>query len=311
MFDKVTSTATRLFGKASLKAQKHSPEALLVVGIIGVVGTAVLASRATLKIDSVLDVAKNKIDRCDQAREAGVTENGLPYSEEDYRKDKSIIWVQNALALAKLYSPAIIVGGVTIGCFIGSHKMMSGRVLALGAAYKVLEDQFEKYRNRVVDEYGDETDHDFAHGVVSRTVEQEQNSEGKITRTRTIQEVDGLKCSQYAKYFDESNINWSSSPEYNLNFLRAAQRQANDTLNARGHIFLNEVYDILGLPRTQAGTITGWTLNKNADGDFVGDGYVDFGIYELLNDGARDFINGYVASILLDFNVDGVIWEAI
>jgi hypothetical protein len=43
-----------------------------------------------------------------------------------------------------------------------------------------------------------------------------------------------------------------------------------------------------------------------------GDGYVDFGIYDIAAvNNRREFINGYEPSIILDFNVDGVIWDKI
>ena len=91
-------------------------------------------------------------------------------------------------------------------------------------------------------------------------------------------------------------------------FLRAQQQYANDKLIAQGHLFLNEVYDMLGLPRTKAGAIVGWVYDDN---NAVGDNFVDFGIYDVHRETARDFVNGYERSILLDFNVDGVIYDLI
>ena len=90
----------------------------------------------------------------------------------------------------------------------------------------------------------------------------------------------------------------------NLFFLKAQQTNANVQLTVRGHVFLNEVYDMLGLPRTAAGAIVGWVRGN-------GDDVIDFGIWDN-NDINSDFVNGYNRSkILLDFNVDGVIYDII
>ena len=110
--------------------------------------------------------------------------------------------------------------------------------------------------------------------------------------------------SPYARFFDETVYEWKPDPLMNKCFLDAQQRYANNLLEARGHIFLNEVYDMLGFQRTREGAVVGWI--KNGDGD----GYVDFGIYDG-NERSRAFVNGHETSILLDFNVDGTIWDKI
>jgi hypothetical protein len=85
-------------------------------------------------------------------------------------------------------------------------------------------------------------------------------------------------------------------------FLRANQQYFNNLLIVRGHVFLNEVYDQLGLPHTTAGQIVGWRYTPDNEGD----NYNDFGILRD-DETVRDFINGRNGSILLDFNVDGPI----
>ena len=92
------------------------------------------------------------------------------------------------------------------------------------------------------------------------------------------------------KIFDSSSSCWSDRNEYNQVFLRSQQNYANDLLRARGHVFLNEICDMLGLPRTRLGVVLGWTSP----------GYIDF---------VADFSNN--KSIALTFNVDGVIYDLI
>ena len=91
-------------------------------------------------------------------------------------------------------------------------------------------------------------------------------------------------------------------------YLRHQQNYANELLRSRGYVFLNDVYDMLGIRRTKAGQIVGWVYDeKNPNID----NYIDFGIYNVHYEGARDFVNGFECSILLDFNVDGPIIDLI
>ena len=112
--------------------------------------------------------------------------------------------------------------------------------------------------------------------------------------------------SDYARFFDVGNPNWEKDSEYNLMFLKRQQAYANDKLKANGYLFLNEVYDMLGIPKSKAGQVVGWIYDPE---NGSGDNYVDFGIYNVNREAARDFVNGYERTILLDFNVDGNIWE--
>lgn len=75
--------------------------------------------------------------------------------------------------------------------------------------------------------------------------------------------------------FDETNPNWNR-PEYNLFFLRASQNYLNDLLANRGHLFLNDVLDVLSIRRTAQGAIGGWLSGVNG-------GFVDLGLTELIN----------------------------
>ena len=91
-----------------------------------------------------------------------------------------------------------------------------------------------------------------------------------------------------------------------LNNQEVCETFANDLLKARGRLFLNEVYRMLGIDETKAGQVVGWVYNPDNP---TGDNFVDFGIYNMQRERVRAFVNGYEPNILLDFNVDGVIWD--
>jgi len=291
----VPEVVGRTVARNVLHAQKASPGVLLGVGIVGMVGSTVLACRATLKMDKIAEEASDKL-----AFAKSIEHD--EYSKKDLRRDISLIYFQSGVKIARLYAPAIIVGGISIYALTSSHSILTKRNVALTAAYGALERGFNEYRSRVVEKYGEEQDRDFRYGT--RQVEIIDPKTQKLT---TVTRVGTDEPSIYARFFDEMSSSWDKVPEYNMIFLHCQQNYANDMLHARGHVFLNEVYDMLGIPRSKAGAVVGWILSKDKDAD----NYINFGIFEGRTDVARDFVNGLEGAILLDFNVDGVIYDQI
>ena len=280
--------------RGALIVEKNSPGLLLGGGIIGMVGSTVLACRATLKMEAVVEETKDKLNT---AR----TLEHEEYSEKDRSRDISLIYFQSGVKITRLYAPALAVGIFSIAAITRSHHILTTRNAALTAAYTTLERGFKEYRARVVEKYGEDQDQEFRYGS-----QQVQIVDPKTKRKKTVTRV-GSEESIYARFFDVGSANWSKEPEYNLIFLHAQQNYANDMLHARGHVFLNEVYDMLDIPRSEPGSVVGWIISPNGDTD----NFIDFGVFEGRTQVARDFVNGLEGSILLDFNVDGVIWDKI
>ncbi len=286
---KLQQAGSLKFGAATLLAKKYSPEILTGAGIVGVVATVVLASRATLKLEPIVDNIKHEID---------VATDDYADNPSGLQRAKTKALVKGAGQITKLYGPTAIVGCTAVVSFIAANGILRKRVVALGAAYTVLEDQFGKYRDRVREELGEEREDDIYR---SRVVVKEKDENGKTVSVKKL-DVNGL--STYARCFDESNKHFKSIPEVNFFFLKAQQNFANDKLHAVGYVFLNDVYDALGIPRTKAGQVVGWKLGKDSDN------FVDFGIFGA-GGKANDFVNGLEEAIWLDFNVDGPILDAI
>lgn len=289
------TSVTRAIGSTSLKLQKSSPTVLFVVGIGSVVAATVLASRATLKAAPVLE---KHVDELEDINAIAHREQSPYQNPQDIIRDKSIVYVDLVVDLTKLYGPAIIVGAVGIAALTGSHHILTKRNAALTAAYAALERSYKLYRERISSEFGEENERRVHYGISRELAEEDQKAmKGKKTLKPDY--------SQYAKFFDEANPNWVRSAEKNLSFLHVQEKCANDILHARGHILLNDVYDMLGFPRTTAGCVVGWTMYED------GDNYVDFGIFNHHTDEVRAFVNGVEKSVLLDFNVDGVVYDKI
>lgn len=297
----IMKSVNGMASKTVMKLKKHSPEILVVAGIAGTVVSAVLACKATTKVAEILDETEGTLDTIHEGMETGAI-NGQEYTTEDGKKDTVVVYAQTGMKLAKLYAPAIILGTLSITSILASNNILRKRNVALGAAYAAIDKSFKEYRGRVIERFGEQVDTELKYGIKAKKFEEievdpETGKEKKVKKTVMV--ADPNLQSDYAVYFDSKSRNYETNPDYNRMFLKAQQAFANDKLQTRGHLFLNEVLDDLDLPRTPAGQIVGWTK----DGP---DGYVNFRIVEV----ERETEDGrHEPALLLDFNVEGNIWE--
>ena len=288
------------------QVQKHSPEILMGVGVVGVVTSTVMACKATMKLNDILEESKETRDKIKEVENNPKYED--KYSPADAKKDLAINCIQTGMKVAKLYTPAVLLGGASLGCLLASNDILRKRNAALSAAYMTVDKSFKEYRNRVTERFGEEVEKEIRYGIkaeqIETTVVDEDGNE--TTVTDTVKTMDPNSYSDYARFFDAASPYWQNDPEYNLMFLKAQQQYANDLLRAKGRLFLNDVYDMLGIEKTKAGQVVGWVYDhENPNGD----NFVDFGIYDMSKERVRAFVNGYETNILLDFNVDGNIWD--
>ena len=308
----IMNSLSRTVGRAGLKLKKHSPEILVFSGIASLIGAGVMACKATTKFDEVMAESQEKVDQINAyVEEKGYSEE---YTEKDHSKDLAIMKVKSGLKIAKLYGPSIALGTLGTVSILAGTNILKKRNAALAAAYTVVDKSFKDYRSRVVDRFGKDLDRELRYNIkateVEETVIDEKTGKEKTVK-KTVEVVDGStidKYSPYAKFFCEGCIGWDKNAEYNRMFLHRQQDFFNDRLKAKGHVFLNEVYDALGIDRTEAGQIVGWVYDEVNP---VGDNYIDFGMLNINSEAARRFANGIEPRILLDFNVDGPILEYI
>ena len=305
-------TAKQAANRAVLVVKKHSPKILMVGGVASTVAGTVLCCKATLKVDEVLEEHHSNLEKINSVLE---DESITAYSEEDAKKDVVITYAKTAKNFAKLYWPGVALSVLGISCMLGANGILSKRNAGLLAAYKGAEQAFKEYRDRVVEALGVEKDQEFRYGLKSGKITTSKVKEdGKIEKVKEdvlmtdAEAIERGVISQYARFFDDASDEWRNNSEYNLMFLKTQQHNANDMLRKRGHVFLNEIYDMLGLKRTQAGAIVGWVYDPE---ELEGDNCIDFGLYDVYSAEKRDFVNGFENAILLDFNVDGVIYDLI
>lgn len=304
------SNVTRKLHKVGFVFKKHSPEILVAAGVVGTVASAVLACKATLKVNAVLDEAKTNIEKIHEATEKGVTAAGEEYTAEDSKKDLAIVYAHTGGQFVKLYGPAVILGALSITGILKSHSILRKRNVALAAAYATERTCFKDYRKRLVERFGEDLDRELKYNIKAKEVEEVViNEDGTETVVKkTVEVVDPNTLGDFVRCFDETCTGWSKDAEYNFIFLKHKQAEANDILQRRGYLFLNEVFDMIGMQRSVIGQTAGWIYDEVAP---VGDNFVDFGIFDLHDENKRNFVNGYERSIWLDFNVDGNILDAL
>ena len=280
---------TRLAGRAGLVLSKHAPTILTAAGTVGFIGTTVLASKATLKVEETLAEEAALLVKVHEAHEDG------KLTDKDATRDKVILYTRMTTKLAKLYAPALILGAASIASLITGHGIMLKRNASLAAAYAAVDQAFKTYKKKVEAKFGKDA-------VLDALI---SNTEDELTRNEpTLEAIAAVdNVSPYGVIFDEDNINWSADEDLSMLHLRCQEQYANDILQTRGHIFLNEVYKMLGFPHTPAGAVTGWVKGN-------GDDFVSFNIHDGIFEG-EDKNGRTVTKWALDFNVDGVMYDKI
>lgn len=286
--------ASRTVGRKMLLFKKNSPHIFFGAGVVGVITSGVMACRATLKLHPTLDEIQRDLDAVKEIKEDYDPKG--QYALEEIHRDATYVYLKSGILIIKLYGPAIMIGAVSIGALAGSHVQLARRNTALMAAYAAVQRAYEEYRVRVREIVGPERELDIYRGIRTELGKDETGKEIEVYR------VEPGTGSPYAVFFDAGSAHWNKNPELNRIYIQCQETLANKMLDVRGHVFLNEVYDMLDVERTAAGSVVGWIK----DGD--GDGVIDFGMYDAVN---SDFLVGLERVVVLDFNVDGVIYDKI
>lgn len=307
----IKDTAKNVLSRVGFSLKKASPEIFLFAGLGGLVGSTVLACIATLEAKKKVENHKEAIQYIkDQQELSQNIDGGETYTKEDMDHDIGRMYVRTAGELALLYAPALGLEILSITAILSSHNIMKERNLGLAAAFAGLGQTFKEYRENVKEKYGEEEESKIRHNVETHTYEEtviDENGKKKKVK-KTVDFVPDDKVGKYARFFNEECTGWDKNPDYSLAFLRLQEDFATKQLRATGHLYLNEVYDMLGIPRTREGQYIGWLYKKNNPD---GENFVDFGLYKTSRLRNIDAVNGYEDVFLLDFNVDGPIIDKV
>lgn len=287
---------TQVAGRAGLLLRKAAPDILFGLGISGLIGAAVLAAKAGREHDQLQELNDVHISETTEILSSEVSAQRI--SETEYKKELGLVYIQSGARWIKLYGPAIGLATASIISLVVGHRQTKQRMASAIAAYTLIERSYAQYRQRVIEKLGQDKDDEFRFGEPE-------------THSYDIVDVDGKKkkqkyrvyrdVSDYVAFFDEFSLYYRSDAPMNMYFLKTQQAHLNDLLQSQGHVFLNEVWDRLGIPRTKAGAVVGWVKNSE-----TGDGIINLGLY---SDRNTAFVNGHETACLIDPNVDGVIYD--
>jgi len=300
--------ANAKINKLKLKGRKHSPEILLILGLAGAITGTILACVATTKLPEItakkeeeLEAMHHNLDSVKESDNANLPE---------IKKQTTAIYLKTGVRYAALYGPSFIVTGLSLSCLVVSNVILRRRLIGVSAAYAAISKSFKEYRVRVAERYGNDIEKEIRYNIqpkelTTTTIDAKGKEKQKIEKIKVI---DPNSYSDFARIYDAGNIGWTKDPQTNLMFLKCQQSAATKRLERQGYLFLNDVYEMLGFAKTKEGQVAGWIYDKENP---IGDNFVDFGIYDVTRERARDFVNGYERSIVLDFNIDGGILEFI
>lgn len=306
---KVVSNVTPKLGKVGLKLKSASPEIALGLGIVTGIAAFATACKASTKLDGIMKEHKEKTDKIHEYAARPEEEKEEKYTEKDEQHDITITCVQTGIKIVKLYAGPIALEVLSLGLIIKGHNILRTRNAALASAYAILNKDFKEYREGVIERFGKDLDKELHLKLKDQVIEKEvEDDKGKKKKVKETVKTSGLEgYSIYARFYEDGCRGWEKNPEYSLMYLKQQERFASDKLRSQGYLFLNDVYDALGIPRTIAGQAVGWIYDPE---DPTKDNYVDFGIFDVTKPHNGDFVNGYERSIILDFNVDGPILES-
>lgn len=295
---------TTAFYTGVARISKHAPTILSVTASAGVIATGYLAWKAGTRFEDV--------EGRDWDRRKECLRNADIIPDEDVPKIERKNRILFILDTVRTVAPAAIVGAATITMIYFSNSISKKRLAAMGAAYATLQTAFDGYKRTMVEALGKESVDKILKPKlpnVGKSAEEILSSDNKSDAAHVSDAVvNSLKAlSPYARIIaEESSTCWDPNEDYTSQNLAAVQLWANRRLERKGHLFLNEVFDQLGLSRTREGAVVGWRKNGEGDG-YVSFGEFDASIYRVPSDDYTRVDSNFI----VDFNVDGVIWDKI
>ncbi len=307
-------TLVRAFAKAKLGIRKHSPEILVVSGVIGLVAAGVLACKETTHLDEVLAKGEERLDNlAEKMNKLDDVVDQLPEDEkDDYRlteeeekKEVAAVWIKNGFSIAKLYAPSIILAVASIAGILGGFGILKKREAALSLAFAEMSAAYATLKTRLKESVGEEKAKEIINGISKEMKEViDDNGTPVVAEVKSSNPVKDPYTYEWNEVTTRDTGAYIGDPVTDLAFLKGVEASVNSKLrNLTGFVFLNDVLDDLGLPKNKIGQEVGWVMQPNDE--HQGDNYIDFGIEAVdeMNKETMRFTRRYI----LHFNCDGYI----
>lgn len=216
----------------------NSPTILTTIGVLGVVGTAVLTHKAATKAALIVREEEDKL----------WSTHPLPHTEVEGKERVKLTW--------KLYISPVAAGGVTVGCIIMANRIGSKRAAAVAAAYAISEKAYSEYREKVVEKIGEAKERNIRDEVAHDQIARNPQSESNVV---IVGNGNVLCCDLFSmRYFDSS-----------VEDLKKAQNDTNYQVLNDSYASLSDFYDRVGLPRTDVSDEIGWNCDKLMELEFT------------------------------------------
>lgn len=273
-----------------------NPKLMMGIGLAGFFGAIGLTVVGVIEAQKVHKEYKEEREKLTDKFNAQKDEDGetLPAKKNPATQDFGKLFIKTMAKYVISFAPAA--GAAILGtmCVTKSYKTLTARVMGLTAVCGSLKATLDKIHERVVEDAGEAKWQEYRYGIKEKEIE-EVDEKGKVSKVKinvaeSEKDLDGLII------FDERSDYWEPEPDFPMYFIKLRQQLLTNQLVASGNLFLNEVFDALGLPRTEEGAVTGWVMGE-------GDEYVDLRPRVIK---VKDGI-GYHSTIVLDPNHDGVI----
>lgn len=314
----IFSSAINFGGKIIQKVKFRSPELLIGAGVVGLVGAAVVAVRRGVrwhnaaKGNLLLDL--ETIEKAKASPE---------YSREDKVRDYATAIGRGVWSFTQIYGPSVAVGAASVVSILAGTGILKGRLAAMTSAAATAQAALDRYRSRVREKLGEDADYEFAYEVSAKKAKikhEDGTKESLVTYHLVPSSGEWMAASPYSRLWDENAMEWCANRDIQFLTLRSLENHFNQELNARGVVFLNDVYKALGLPMSKDAALVGWIKDYEKPkmaklaaelGRVPGDGVISFGVFENESPSARAYLAGDDDRVVLDFNVDGVIYDLI
>ena len=295
-----------------ISVRRNSPKILFAAGTGAIVTGTVLACYATTKLPGIIEERDLKLE------DVKANPDGL--DEKEINRQITKIHAATALQIGTTYAPSVIAEAVGFVCLGKAQGKVTEKYLKMSAAYAGLQTTFSAYRNGVKKRFGEEVDKEILYGIYEQKVKAIDDKGEEVEETKKVTDLSkfGAVNAYSTVIFDERSSYFEKNQQMNQQLISIVVHGANEKLISRGQnrkdnlgkvLFLNEVLDLLDLPRTPQGNILGWRYDPNNRNKITYDIFwghnidSDCMVYSAFEDDAED------ARAWIHFNVDGNVLE--
>ncbi len=242
-----------LFDKAKPFLKKNATTILTSVGAVGVGITAVSAAKGAVKAMTMIKKAEEE-------------------------KGEELTKIEKFKASAPAYIPATVIGLSTVACIFGAHVLSKKQQAALVSAYALLDASYKEYREKVVEMFDKETDIEIKNAIAK-----DKYDENKVVKNVVKTDIPEKEFEDTTLFYEEYSNRFFEST---LEDVKDAEYHFNRNFALRDYAELNELYEFLGLPQTEIGSILGWSLY--AGQAVYGYEWIDFNhVKDVMDDGTE------------------------